>query len=209
MRAALTFKLRCLNTYCTVDIILWPNRGLPLIRAWLCTVSIATSVHKWVRWAIRHLWRCYICALKQRFQLSQPNVTHGRSAYLHQKPLDSGHVWTRSIETLHIGAQPAPNIPEEMVCAGSFCVLSISLFIWAAICMLIRFCLACAAEYVYENSELVDIFVFLPAEKDRILLVNSDLFLDSALFFLPSQIFPVKIQRHSSGFPLHTSLPLK
>lgn len=150
-----------------------------------------------------------LSALKQKYQLWQHLFTYGGSAYLHEMPPASGHVWARSIEynlSLAIGAWTVSDIPVEMICIVLCCCskyLLVQLFVLAAICTLIRFlffwwCWWC----VYEEGELVDFLAFLPAEKDRTLVVTSNLFLDVPRFFFLFRFSGSEFQRHSRGFPL-------
>lgn len=121
------------------------------------------------------MW-CYISVLKQRYQLSQIRRLH----------MAGQHASIRSpqpqvMSELATGAEPVSDIPVAMIGIVLFATYLLSqLFV----CTLIRFCLAGGAECVCESlGELVDFLAFLPAEKDRILVVHSNLFLDGPLFF--------------------------
>lgn len=95
--------------------------------------------------------------------------------------------------------KPASSIPDNMICIELFCwYISFS-----PSYLLIRFCLACGAECVYKK--LLDMLAFLPAGRDRVQIVNSDLFSDN-LIFPPD--FRVKIPETFRWFstldiPLH------
>ena len=117
-----------------------------------------------------------------------------------RSPLASAHVWTRSAQHDFSTRYRSWNIPVGMTCGVLFPkLLLVWMFTRAAVCRLIRFCLACGDECV----QLEDILAFpLLQRKDRILVYGRAL-LFLFLFFFPSRFFRVRIPE---TFPWFSSL---